>query len=68
MGNIWGKLGKTKEEIKNDIIKINEITNNELFFRKTNYLLTFDLNENFFKNLFSNYVIDCRIVIENFIF
>ncbi len=62
MGNFFGRRGKTKEEIKSDIDKINNITKNELFNKKTTYILIFRMKENFFNKLIGNSVIECEIV------
>jgi hypothetical protein len=62
MGNNWYKLGKTKEEVEEDLNKVTSITNNDLFFKKTSYLLQFKLTHNMLKNLFSHNVIECSIV------
>ena len=36
MGNVWEKSNKTREEVLEDIEKINEITKTDLFKKKTN--------------------------------
>ena len=46
MGNVWEKSNKTREEVLEDIEKINEITKTDLFKKKTNMNLTFTLDDN----------------------
>jgi hypothetical protein len=62
MGKIFSRRGKSKEEINSDIEKINNITNNELFYKKTNHLLKFEMKENFINKFIGNFVIKCEIV------
>jgi len=62
MGKIFSRRGKSKEEINSDIEKINNITNNDLFNKKTNYLLKFEMKENLIKNFIGNFEIKCEIV------
>ena len=63
MGNVFKNSNKSKEEVLNDIENTNQITNNELFFRKTLRRLIFSLYLSFFNSLFTNKVIFCELVI-----
>lgn len=62
MGNVFNNSDKSKEEVEEDIAKINKITNNDLFFKKTLRTLNFELSNNILKNLFSNKVVYCALV------
>lgn len=62
MGKLFSRASKSKEEIISDIEKINNITNSELFYKKTNYLIQFKLSEKFLNKLLRNCMIDCVIV------
>jgi hypothetical protein len=62
MGNVFNKSNKTKEEVEQDLKKINKITTNDLFFKKTLRTLHFELYSNFFNNLVSNKIIYCSLV------
>lgn len=61
MGGLFSKLEKTQEEINNDISELNKITNNELFYKKTLYKITFSMSKNLYTN-FSGKSIICQIV------
>ena len=63
MGKFWSRGGKTKDEIKSDIEKINKITFNELFYKKTSYLIKFEMSINLFNKLVGSCEIIARIVI-----
>jgi len=67
MGNVFSNSNKTKEEVEQDIKRINKITNNDLFFKKTLRTLNFELYSNFFNNIISSKIIFCSVVfnIEN---
>ena len=62
MGVLFSKMDKKEEEINNDIIELNNITNNELFYKKTNYKITFSKLKSFFTNI-TGKNIKCQIVI-----
>ena len=52
MGNVWKNCEKSKEDVINDILIINQITRNYLFMKKTKLYLVFSLmEENIFTNL-----------------
>jgi hypothetical protein len=62
MGGVFNKSDKTKQEVEADIVKINKIVNNELFFKKTLRTLHFELDYNFFNKIFSSKIITCQLV------
>jgi len=62
MGNVWKNCGKSKEEVKNDLLIINQITRNYLFMKKTKLYIYFSLlEENIFTNLSISKIIKSEV-------
>ncbi len=62
MGNAFSLNSKDVIELENDIRRINKITENDLFFKKTLRTLNFELNLGLFRGLLSNKIIFCSLV------
>ncbi len=62
MGGVFNKSDKSKEEVEEDIIRINKITNNDLFFKKTLRTMNFELSSSFLKSIFSGRIVYCQLV------
>lgn len=62
MGGVFNKSDKTRQEVEEDIVKINNIANNELFFKKTLRTLHFELDYNIFNKIFSSKIVTCQLV------
>ena len=62
MGNNWKNSEKSKEDVENDILIINQITRNYLFMKKTKLYMFFSLlNDNFLTNLSKSKIIKSEI-------
>lgn len=63
MGNAFRNSNISKDELNEDLIKINKITTNKLLLKKTNITLNFKLTKNGLRKLFTNKIIICQMVI-----
>jgi hypothetical protein len=56
MGNNWKNSEKSKEDVENDILIINQITRNYLFMKKTKLYMFFDISVFVKSTVFSNVI------------
>ena len=62
MGNNWKNSEKSKEEVQNDLLIINQITRNYLFMKKTKLYLFFSLlDDNILTNLSKSKIIKSEV-------
>ena len=57
MGNGWKNTEKSKEEVESNIITANQMTQNELFMKKTGLFLKFTLDINPITNIWIFFVV-----------
>ena len=62
MGNNWKNSEKSKEEVQNDLLIINQITRNYLFMKKTKLYMFFSLLDgNILTNLSKSKIIKSEV-------
>ena len=61
MGNSWKNTEKTQEEVESNIQTANQMTQNELFMKKTGLFLKFTLDINPITNIFTKNIIKVEI-------
>ena len=61
MGNGWKNTEKSKEEVESNIITANQMTQNELFMKKTGLFLKFTLDINPITNIFTKNIIKVEV-------